>query len=225
MTQSSEWGGRRDFDINQADADATVDPYIMRDFVANNLMHAADQVCARVLVNDIAADDSYIVDNVDQFTTCDPSSAYWRPCGVFGPFAISTRVDGDQIKAYRMRCGVYGASSSGGTSVTFAIQFLPYTSEVSARSSVDAGGIAHGTNAVLFDATTSTTPAWLTASSSADVVCEINRDAWSTMVHSTVGIPGSTEPVSVETHMVLVRVLATGTVAARLYGVHVAEVL
>lgn len=222
MSQTSPFGGLRPFDIDQANANATLDPYVVRDFVLNNLLHSADQTAARVLVNDMAPDDTYIVDNVDQFSTSPINDAdFWRPAAIYGPFVLSVRTVDGIPQPYRLRCAVNGATGTGGTDAFFAIE----VTEPSYRAGLwlTSSAIAGPYNALTFASTSSTTPAWLTPSHdllevTGDVVYRASR------VYGSDDVSGGT-PVSVQTISVMVRVLVRGTAAPRLYGCHVAEVL
>lgn len=220
MSQTSPFGGRRDFDVLNVAEGATVDPYISRDYVANNLLHAADQVCARVLISDMASDDALIVDNVPQYSTADVSSVAWLPVEAFGPFPISTRfVDGIPV-AYRLRCALYAASASGGSSVTFAVQALPDPSLVPTWI-LDTDSVVGPYNVVTFAATTSATPAWLAPD---DDVMEVTAASLGSFTAVVDDVPSGT-PTTMECPAVWLRVIAYGDAAPRLYGIHVAEVL
>lgn len=223
MSQTSPFGGRRDFDLGNAAESATVDPYIARDYVANNLLHAADQACARVLISDMASDDALIVDNFDQFTTADVSSVAWLPVETFGPFPISTRfVDGVPV-AYRLRCAIYASSSSMGQEVTCAIQAVP-DGTMAAAWIRDTASVVGPENVVTFAPTLTTTPAWLAPDD--DGVMTLNASALGTSTVVVDDVPSGV-PTTLEYAAVWLRVIAYSPYSAglRIYGIHVAEVL
>jgi len=221
MTQSSPFGGRRDFDLVHYTADRPIGPYLARDYVANNVMHAADQTCARVLVNDIAADDTYIVDNVDQYATAYTNALYWHVVEARGPFNISVKLNADgRPQPYRLRCAINAASGTGAVAVSYAILVVPgHSASYNVQASRDV--LTGGTNVCVFDATTSTTPAWLTPAANGYI--DVNMDVVSLGERSVIDVPGSTSYVGLATAEIGIFVLAYGSAAPRVYGLHVAE--
>jgi hypothetical protein len=223
MTQSSLFGGRRDFDLVHYSADRPIGPYLARDYVANNVMHAADQTCARVLVNDMAADDTYIVDNVDQFATAYSDALYWHPVEARGPFNISVKLNADgRPQPYRLRCAINAASGTGAVAVNYAILVVPgfFLAGIT-ESAWDLSGLAGGTNVCIFGATTSTSPAWLTPAANGYI--DVTMDVVSLGERSVIDVPGSTSYVGLATAEIGIVVLAYGSAAPRVYGLHVAE--
>lgn len=214
MSSSSPFGGIRSFDLDNAAANATIDPWICRDYIVNNLLHCADQTAARVLVNDMVADDAYIVDNVQQYTTAAYTNVEWRPLARYGPFAISTRVVDGVIRPYRFRVAIAGASGSGGSAANFAIDVRPIPSWTTT------GSYLTGVDGMGFAATTSTTPAWLTPN--ADLM-QLSAAVVERRAYSVLHIVGGS-PVTLETAEVVFTVMGYGAGEPRLYGCHIAEV-
>lgn len=220
MTQSSPHGGMKTFALEQVDPNADLGPVLCRDFIANNILHAADQSCARVLVNEVAADDSFIVDNVDQYSTGIADDVSWRPVTAYGPFPVSTRAVDGSYAGYRIRAALFAAASAGAPkSVEYAVQMLRYDPSI---ERVRVREVISGINAVVFSATSSTTPGWLTPTT--EDVCTVSAEAVGGRILPQPLVPGVSTPVSVIVGQMLVRVLARGTAEARLYGVHIAEV-
>ncbi len=223
MTQSSPFGGRRDFDLALFGEDDSINTVMVRDYVYNNALHAADQIGARVLVNSMAADDTYIVDNVDQFTTGYLTDDRWWAVGAFGPFNVSVRLDSAGEPApYVIRASAYAASASALSTVNYALLLVPGTSlGASVVRSYAIADVVDGVNAIVLGSTSSTTPAWLTPTSG---WCRPNMSAVDGYVtNSVIDVPGSTSYTASQSMSVGAYLLAYGTAAPRVYGLHVAE--
>jgi hypothetical protein len=227
MTQSSPFGGRRDFDLALFGEDDSINSVMCRDYVSNNVLHAADQTCARVLVNWMAADDAYIVDNVDQFTTGYYRSDQWLAIAGYGPFSISVRQDASGVPVpYRIRAAVYAASATAATTTYYALQVIPgefLDANMAGGIDVTLAPVTDGSNLIYLGSTSSATPAWLAPSFSG--WCDVTMPAVSIETRSVLDVPGGTAYVAVHPATIGLRLLAysDGAVAPRVYGLHVAE--
>jgi hypothetical protein len=222
MSQSSPFGGRRDFDLALAGEDDSVNTVLCRDYISNNILHAADQTCAKVLVNWMAADDAYIVDNVDQFSTGYYRADQWLCIAAYGPFDLSTRLVDGVVKPYRIRAAVFAASSTANST--------SYALEITRGRFLDSdipGGVlttlmpGTETNIIFLGSTSSTTPGWLTPSGNG--WCDPTLDAVTIEERSVIDLPGGSVRVSLETSTIGLRLLAYGDAEPRVYGLHVAE--
>lgn len=225
MSQSSPFGGRRDFDLAVIGAeDQSVNSVICRDYVSNNVLHAADQTCARTLVNWMAADDAYIVDNVDQFTTGYYRADQWLCIGGYGPFDLSVRTNADGVPVpYRVRAAVYAASGAAAATY-YALEVVPgqyLDANIAGGMLVSLAPATDGSNLIYLGTTSSTTAAWL--SPSFNGWCDVTMDAVSIETRSVIDVPGGTSHVNLQTCTVGLRLLAYGDAVPRVYGLHVAE--
>jgi hypothetical protein len=221
MSSSSPHGGTRTLADSLAATDETVDPAVVRHFVANNLLHAADQTAARVLVNYATVNSALIIGNADQFTPGVADDGRWYPIAAFGPFAMSVETRSGGRRPYRVRVALAGASSDGGE-VFFAVvagqpentYYIPTTE------------LTPPYDCVTFS-TTSTTPVWLAPSDSLLEIAPGTVDAC-TRALPTVTFTGG-DPTTVAISGVGFRVMAYSTVidgvgaTPQLYGVHIAE--
>jgi hypothetical protein len=86
---TSPFFGIRAFDAAHITPTGMVDPVLLTDYVSNNLLHCADQTCARVLVNDMSPVSSLTGNSVPQYTSGGYDSTQWRPIAAYGPFPLS----------------------------------------------------------------------------------------------------------------------------------------
>lgn len=227
MSQSSPFGGRRDFDLALAlgtSGSAPVSPVLCRDYISNNILHAADQACARVLVNWMAADDAYIVDNVDQFTTGYYRDDQWLCIAGYGPFDLSVRQNTDGVPVpYRIRACVYAKSSTAATT-HYALQVVRgefLDANLAGGMLVSLAPATDGTNLIYLGSTSSTTAGWLSPVGSG--WCDVTMGAVSIETRSVIDVPGGSSHVALQTCTVGLRLLAYGDTVPQVYGLHVAE--
>lgn len=217
MSLSSPHGGTRPISSTLAATDETVDPAVVRHFIANNILHAADQTAARVLVNYVVADNSLIVGNAVQYTPGVPLGGRWYPIAAFGPFALSVETRAGARRPYRIRVALAGASNDGGECFFAVVANHPGVTYY-----VPTTELTPPYDCVTFS-TTSTTPAWLTPS---DSLLEIAPGTADYCAHAlpTVTHPGG-DPTMVQITRLGFRVLAYSDVESTplLYGVHIAE--
>jgi hypothetical protein len=159
MTATSPRGGRRDFPATFFDGNSDVDSYIVRDALANNALHCADEALACHYINWTAVDGSLLSGNPQ--TTLTPRSSIaasrFMPITVEGPFSLPVWSNFD---SYRLRVALRGAATGGGTA-TFALAITPSVPSPS-DALADLSEIAElGSNRADFS-TSSSTPAWLT---------------------------------------------------------------
>lgn len=225
MTQSSPFGGRRDFDLALFGEDDSINTVLCRDYVSNNVQHAADQACARVLVNTMAADDTYIVDNVDQFTTGYYRDDQWLCIGAYGPFDVSCRMYTDGIVVpYRLRAAVNASSGTSLSEVHFAVEVVRgefFDETIPGGYLLATAPSTDGTNFIRLGSTTSATPAWLTPVGNG--WCNVTMDNVSHVSQSTLDVPGGTVRVSTNMRTIGLRLLAYGDAVPKVWGFHVAE--
>lgn len=223
MSSSAPFPGNRPFDSAYIAPTGPIDPVLLRDYVSNNLLHCADQTCARVLVSDMSAVSSLTGNAIPQYTTGRFSSSEWRPIAVYGPFPISCREVAGTIAPYRIRCAIYAAAATSTCAFAvhavtgFATGYLAYASS---------SALVSGSDAVVFAAAASATPAWLTPDPSVgEGVMQIAESSLLDMTWEVVDVPGgSTTPVGLTVPSVVFRVMAKGAGEPRLHGVHIAEV-
>ena len=221
MTATSPRAKRRLFPAAGIAGQEPLDPMYALDAIANNLLHMADEAHAKVLVCDIAADDSLITGggNAPEFLEVTTGgNDEWITVAVYGPFDLSTYLVGGARTPYKIRPMIYAPSAS----VTFAIQLcLPDETGSLTAAAVDLGT---GVDAVEFTSTGSESPQWL-ALSAGDTITPSQSlvDAAMTRFATLDGPAGSATSVVVSG--VCARVLAKGTTTASLHGVVLAEYL
>ena len=191
------------------DAGKPLDSFSARDVVFNNLLHHADQSCARALVNFTAAN----VTAKNLYISGLDASGSWGLVEQFGPFPLSAMQRDGVIRAYPLRVALNAGTD--GTSHSYAVQI---SAEPFSRP-VASGLVADGGDTCTFNATTGAS-GWLTATVD-DIILP------QAPLTSPRSVPTLTEPggdaVNVLCYMAFVRVLCIGS-SPRLYGMHVAEV-
>lgn len=186
-----------------------LDAFNARDVVFNNLLHHADQCCARVLVNFMSAQ----ISGKDVYISGIDGDGRWTVVESFGPFPLSVEQQAGALHAYPLRVALNAGSD--GTSTRYAIQVStsPWSRPMDAALVVDGGDVC------TFVATTSAS-GWLTPD--VDNIINPTSVLFAPRGASTLTEEGG-DAVSVLCYMAYIRVLAIG-VSPRLYGAHVAEV-
>lgn len=187
--------------------------------LANNAHHYADQKCHH-LVNWVSPASGVVPVGWTPYLVPSPVSTDFVLLSAFGPFPLT--VHGDR-SSYDLRLELLGATSSGGTAVTFAAVVVDDPERArryveDAADTPDAG--------VIFTATSSATPAWLAATTGAKQF-QPSRSLVDRMwgARSTLLDTGG-DPTTVDTCEAFLVVFAkTANVLAtpRLYGVHLSE--
>lgn len=218
MSQSSPRGGRRLFPADMLTPQRPVDPAHVRDVLANNLMHLADQAHAKVWVNDLAPDEALQDGNDGVLASVTVSEAEWRTVQVYGPFDLSVMQFAGARIPYQVRVELFATSDDVEWA---AVLCLP-----DETTSYFAGAFEPPSDAVRFTSTGSTVPTWLAPTTSPGLIVPSRGLADRSRASSPTldGVGGSvTEVVS---SGVCVRVVARATdedVTAELYGAFVAE--
>lgn len=222
MSVTSSRGGRTAFSAALLSTPNAIDPYVTRDYIANNILHAADQTAARVLINYVSPDDAYISGNDPQSTSGVILGSKWYPIAAFGPFPLSMRDRSGTLSPYALRVALAGASSDGGECF-FAVK-VGTASDTYWHA---LGELVAPRDCMTFASTTSTTPAWLTPD---ETVIEVSNGLLSHIAgtsgsaFATLDEP-SGGPTLVPVHAIGIRVFAYSPAEATplLYGLHVAE--
>lgn len=191
-------------------AEQPLDAFHTRDVVINNLLHHADQCCARVLVNFMAAP---VSGGKTAYIAGTDGDGRWTVVESFGPFPLSVMQRDGVLRAYPLRVGL--DAGSDGTSTTYAIQVstVPWSRPIDAALIVDGGDVC------TFAATTA---------ASGDLTPDVDNLIQPTSVLAAPTLVATLteeggDAVNVLCYMAYIRVLAIG-VSPRLYGAHVAEV-
>ena len=212
---------------------AAADPVsaaVVRDGIANGLLHAADSH-GQVRVNymPIAAARA---NGQDAFATipAPPTPGQWYQVGAgpFGPWPLTLRADGTPYRL-RLRVGV-AASMTGDVELEIRVVIAPADSRGTARALVDAPvDYVWGTTWKADD--TGTTPTWATGATRAEgfptmlVLDAATAAAW-TVNTSTYDAVSSASPVQVQQVLVAAHVFAKTADAERLprlHALHIAE--
>lgn len=202
-------------------ANDPMDTAIMRDGVANGLLHAADSM-GQVRVNYFPIDSGF-ANNVDDFETTDTLVVgQWSRIGgsPFATWPITLRSDGTP---YVLRVRIFGAVSATVATATFAVVVAPLTDS--------ALELERDRDNVFTATATATTPAWLSGTSGTnsyttrmEFTAE-DSETW-TREQGTFDAVSGASPVGIQQCLVSCVVFAKSTVAARLprlYGLHVQE--
>jgi hypothetical protein len=219
---TSPFFGIRAFDAAHITPTGMVDPVLLTDYVSNNLLHCADQTCARVLVNDMSPVSSLTGNSVPQYTSGGYDSTQWRPIAAYGPFPLSCAISAGTVTTYRIRCAIYAAAAT--STCSFAVHAMTgygygYIDFMSSSS------LTTGVDCVVFSAAVSVTPAWLSADpTSSNSIMTISPASIYERVWEVADVPGSSTPVGLVVPTIVFRVMAKGAGEPRLHGVHIAEV-
>lgn len=224
MSVTSSRGGRTAFSAALLSTPNAIDPYITRDYIANNILHAADQTAARVLINYVSPDDTYISGNDPQSTSGVAAGEKWYPIATFGPFPLSVRDRSGTLSPYALRVALAGAAGGEVAECFFAVKIGTATDTYWHAL----GDLVAPRDCMTFASTTSTAPAWLTPD---EPVIEVSNGLLS-YIAGTSGSAFATldepsgGPTLVPVHAIGIRVFARSVSAAAtplLYGLHVAE--
>ena len=190
-------------------AESPLSAYDVRDVVVNNLLHHADQACARVLVNY----QSPLLSGKNDYISGLDADGRWSVVESFGPFPLSVEQRDGALYAYPLRVAL--DAGSDGTSHTYAVQVSVdgYTRPVPSTDITDGG------DSCVFTATTAAS-GWLTPT--VDNIINPQSVLAAARPVATLTEEGG-DAVTVLCYMAFVRVMCIGT-SPRLYGVHVAEV-
>lgn len=224
MSRSFVRAGRRDWPASHIDTDSEIGPCTVRDDIANNLLHAADQASARVLVNWVAVAASLTPGNApDSIATS--ASDDWYLWATFGPFHVSTMERAGERVAYPLRVALAAAASDVFT-VKFAVVVRPVGEAVVGGDGValeDAYFVA-GSDCERFS-TASTTNAWLTPEGTGKITIARPTIDAATGTRVTLDEPAG-NAVNVTTTEVEIHVyaLCNDDATGIVYGLHVAEV-
>lgn len=213
---TSPIGKLRFFSAAAIGTDTPLDPAFARDAVANNLIHLADQACAKVLVNDMAADDTLITGggNAPEVLTITNDTDEWRTVAVYGPFDISTYLIDGLRYGYRVR----GMILATDLNVSWAAHLcLPDTTSAILGG---VGAIVGPVDACNFDPQSSATPVWLDALT----LIEPSQPLLDASLATVATLDGpSGVATAVYTSSLCIRVVCKGSGTAELYGAHFAE--
>lgn len=220
MTYSSPLKGRVQIPTTRFAASYPVDPLGAAYELGNNLLHQADQSCARVLASWMAPD-AALVGKAAYVAGTAYDGAYVTMAQT-GAVPLSTYIGADGVRrAYRLRCSLAGSAATGTGSTAFGILLAP----PDARYWIDPASLTSGLDWCPFSATSSTTPAYLTPTP-ADGVIEVSASllsqcltSWSTMTYETSG-----ERSASQIYAVGIRIVALGDVGPLLYGYQIEEV-
>lgn len=190
------------------ETDLPLDAFTVRDVVVNNLLHHADQACARVLVNYQAA----LVTGKDVFISGLDAGGRWSVVETFGPYPLSVMQRDGMLRAYPLRVALFAGGD--GTSHTFAVvvRSRPWTRPVDAALLTDGGDVC------TFAASTATSG--LRTPDVDDLISPQSPLSESTTIDTLTEEGG--DAIGVLCYMAYVQVMAIGA-APRLYGLHVAE--
>lgn len=217
MSYLSTRGGRRYFTAAALDPAAPVEPMVVRDGVANNLLHLADQAHSKVWVNDMPANSTIVTGNAP--VTADVPSAgtgEWWTVQVYGPFDLSVLTYKGERIPYRVRTLINATAANW----TWAAK-LCLPDETSAP---DAGILAFTPPDDCMTFTSAAGPAWLTPASGGLITPSRGLiDRARLAIRTLDGIGG--EEAYVYTTAVCVKILAKGSSTDTLYGAHIAEYL
>lgn len=210
-------------------ANDPLDTAIVRDGIANGLLHCADE-CGQVRVNymPIAA----AVENGQKtFETIEssPTVDTWYSVGAapFGEWPLTLRWDAVPY-LLRLRVGV-AASASNSDKLTLRVVIAPYGDGIRERDRL----VDHVWETSWTASDTGTTPTWATgatlgsdASATLLTVSRTQADAWRRTV-STYDAVSAAEPVAVDQCLVAAWAFAQtgGTALPRLHALHIQEYL
>ena len=212
------------FPLTAIDEGSPVATWIARDGIIETVNHLADEQ-AQPRVNWVAADSTLLAGSQDQYltpATLSATNALSRICE-FGPFPLSIKANG--ATPYKLRIQI-AASSSAGHAITFAATVGPNFTQSTANA-------ATGLDTYLkyWDATSSTSPAWLTPTNGSHLMTGLTAAvSGSPRYYSTQNdsLAPYTHRATVQQSEVFVGIWCkTATVGSigRLYGVHIAEVV
>lgn len=216
MSYTSPRGGRRYFTASALDAQKVVSPFNVRDALANNLMHLADQAHSKVLVNDMAVESTILTGNAGP--TADLASGgtgeFWT-VQVYGPFDLSVFAYKGERIPYQINVDIYATAVNW----TWAAR-LCLPDETSAADG-GIGAMSPPDDSMLYTSTAG--PAWLTHSGGLIKPSRGLIDRSRAGIRTLDGIGGS--EAYVYTTSVCLKILAKGTSTDTLYGCFAREFL
>lgn len=208
MTSSAPKFGRINAPASVLSSGRALDAFFVRDVIANNALHCADQAPAVVLSNWVVPTSTLFATNPTLYVADSAARGVdeWTPLYV-SDVVMPQRSSG---AGYTARVELLGATSNAAATASFRVRFV-------------AEGASDGVHAALTFTTSSTTAAWLSAASNtiavgADVAEGASRaretydDAGGTPVSVAVSIP----------RLVVDAKTSSSSGVARLYGLHVA---
>ena len=218
MSYTSPRGGRRYFTAAGMDYTQPVEPMNVRDGLANNLLHLADQAHSKVWVNDMPANSTIVTGNAG--VTADVPSAgtgEWWTVQVYGPFDLSVIAYKGERIPYRVRMNINATAVNW----TWAAK-LCLPDETSAP---DAGILAYWPPDDFMTFTSAAGPAWLAPSITGGLITPSRGliDRARLAIRTLDGIGG--EEAYVYTTAVSVKIMAKGSSTDTLYGAHISEYL
>lgn len=212
MTARSPRGGRRIFDSTRFDNQSPVGTMVVRDALLNNILHAADEANAKVLVNWTAPKSSLIAGTPQTYVTGDLEAAdTWYPIESYGPFGLSVFADGTP---YPLVVEVLARSSTAGADVSVAVQVSRTPHELSTFREYQRWN------------TSSATPAWLTSVSASNLIVPARSALLPPVPRPTIDAASSSLTREVLQCDVYVNVFGwsdLGVDEVQLHGMHVRE--
>jgi hypothetical protein len=155
MTKSYPRAGRRDWPIDWTLAEEPLGAALVRDGIANNALHAADQACAQVLVSWACPVLALTQGNAEDRILTMSADLKWERIAAFGPMRLSTMIQDGARNAYTLRVAMAGAAED-------QAQFAALVTRPGAMPILlDESEIVSGDRAVIYTCTSSV-PAWLT---------------------------------------------------------------
>jgi hypothetical protein len=155
MTRSYPRDGRRDWSINWTLEGQPLGAALVRDGIANNALHAADQACAQVLVSWACPVLALTQGNAEDRILTVSADLKWERIAAFGPVRLSTMIQDGARNAYTLRVAMAGAAED-------QAQFAVLVTRPGAMPILlDESEIVSGDRAVIYTCTSSV-PAWLT---------------------------------------------------------------
>lgn len=216
MSYTSPRGGRRYFTSSALGAQRAVSPFSVRDALANNLMHLADQAHSKVLVNDMSVNGSILTGNAGP--TADIASAgtgEFYVVQVYGPFDLSVfAYEGERV-AYQVSVDIYATAAHW----TWGAKLCLPDETTSSDGGI--GAFVPPDDCMLF--TSVAGPAWLAHGGYSIKPTRGLIDRARAGVRTLDGIGGS--EAYVYTTSVCLQIVAKGTSTDTLYGCHAREFL
>jgi hypothetical protein len=217
MSTTSPRGGLRSFPA--IDADHPIEPMIVRDGVANNLLHLADQVHAKCWINDLAPNADIQSGNSGVLLGDFTLGAEWECVASYGPFDLSVIHHRGARYPYRVRAHLHATSLD--------VEWAVVLGSVDETASYTVDALDAPQDCMLYTSTGSSSSAWLAPTTASGIITPteglLSRCATR---RRTIDGPGGSA-TDVVTHDVCVRVMArsTGEYTAELHGLWVAEYL
>lgn len=205
---SNPTSGRRDFAVADFASGDAVSSYRVRDQLIGNAMHCADQRCYQHAINWMSCASGFGA----------TQSTWTAPVPTTGVWSLVRSVKGLHMPVHDdgviggVNVGIYAASAGGGANVMFAVMI---------GNANDAIDVTQG-NTVIFTSTSSTTPAWLSASSgSVNIVPQINQLLPSIKTRSVLRADGTSSAIQMlEPSINIFQLTTNKAFAGVIYGFH-----